>query len=116
MLPSTFTSLVPDRNWNFQLTEQALLAELWVQVERDIHGVGLNITKPASLELFRQAETLVHFLHQLTPSQLMAWLYRMDFPESRNEPQATVYESKESLAWLILRREAWKVCLRLSYV
>lgn len=116
MAPSSLHQLVPQFvALRTELSRQELLQSVGRQLEKDIQAVGLHIPPVNELELFVIHRELVGFLHELSPSSLPEFLYRVDLPEISEVLISYTTNFFENLAWNILRREAFKVYFRLHY-
>jgi hypothetical protein len=116
MAPSNLHQLVPQFSaLRTELSMHELLQAVWVQLEKDIHALGLVISPVDGVELPVMHLHLVLFLRELAPSSLPEFLYRVDLPETSEVLDPSTEDFFENLAWQILRREALKVYFRLHY-
>ncbi len=116
MAHTDFHQLVPQfAALSTELSMHEMLQEVGQQLEKDIQAVGLHIPPVNELELSIMHRELVGFLHELSPSSLPEFLYRVDLPEISEVLISYTTNFFENLAWNILRREAFKVYFRLHY-
>lgn len=116
MQPSILTQLVPQfTNLKGNFSIEALLKEIWNQLEKDGQYASFVLPKIEPTDLLKMHEVLTGSLRELTPTLLPVLLYRIDVSERETNLELNSLDVYENLAWKILQREALKVYFRLVH-